>query len=218
MCFSAGASFAGGAVISAIGAATLVKVRNPEQKLFASIPLLFGVQQISEGFVWAALNNLTTGPALDIPAYIFLVAAVVIWPTMIPLSVLKMEKPGWRRRAILVFLVAGIITSLYYGAGLTLHEVTPQIREHHILYTNTYPQPLSLPVFGLYAVATLLPLYFSSVRRMYIFGILVTISCLITGIFYREYLTSVWCFFAALISVTIFIIVSDTVSTRNPRH
>ncbi|MGE5348317.1 MAG: DUF6629 family protein, partial [Actinomycetota bacterium] len=50
-------------------------------------------------------------------------------------------------------------------------------------------------------------------RRMWIFGILVTASCLITGIFYKEYLTSVWCFFAALISVVILWIVSSREAT-----
>jgi len=40
MCFSAGASFTAGAVISAIGVATVIKVRKPSQKLFAVIPFI----------------------------------------------------------------------------------------------------------------------------------------------------------------------------------
>lgn len=208
MCFSAGASFAGGAVITAVGIATLSKVRKPQQKMFASIPLVFGVQQISEGFVWIALQNPGNDLMLKISSYIFLVAAVVVWPAMIPLAVLRMEKPGWRRKALKAFLVAGIVTSLYYGSGLLLHRVEPMIREHHIYYENDYPVLFRLPAFILYLVATLLPLYFSSVRKMYLFGILVTLSCLVTGIFYREYLTSVWCFFAAFISMVIWWIIA----------
>lgn len=202
-------------MISAIGAATLIKVRNPRMKLFASIPMIFGVQQISEGFVWVALNNEVTGLLLDIPSYAFLLAAVVIWPTFIPFSVLPMETPGWRRKAILIFLAAGVVTSLYYGTGLLIHNVTPEVLDHHIRYSNSFPGSLAIPAFILYLIATLLPLYFSSVRRMYLFGILVTISCFITGIFYREYLTSVWCFFAAIISAVIYYIVSDQ-QNRHP--
>lgn len=49
MCFSPEASFAGGIIISAIGVATVKKIHNPSQLVFASIPLFFGVQQITEG-------------------------------------------------------------------------------------------------------------------------------------------------------------------------
>jgi hypothetical protein len=49
MCFSAGASFAGAVVISAVGVATVRKAKKPTQRLFAGIPLLFGFQQFAEG-------------------------------------------------------------------------------------------------------------------------------------------------------------------------
>ena len=57
MCFSAGASFAGGVIISAIGVATVLKVHKPSQIVFASIPLFFGFQQFVEGFVWLILQR-----------------------------------------------------------------------------------------------------------------------------------------------------------------
>jgi hypothetical protein len=49
MCFSAGASFAGGIIISGIGVATIREVHKPSQLVFASIPIFFGVQQILPG-------------------------------------------------------------------------------------------------------------------------------------------------------------------------
>jgi hypothetical protein len=210
MCFSAGASFAGGAAITAIGIATVKKAGKPEQRLFSTIPLIFGLQQISEGFVWVALQNPGNQLMLEISSLLFLLAAVVIWPTMVPLSVLKMEQKSSRRRYIKIFLVAGIITSLYYGTGMILYNIEPQISNHHIKYVNDFPKSLATPAFILYLLATLIPLYLSGIRRMYLFGILVTISCLITGIFFREYLTSVWCFFAAFISIVIYVIISTS--------
>jgi uncharacterized membrane protein len=36
------------------------------------------------------------------------------------------------------------------------------------------------------------------------------LSCLVTAIFFRQYLTSVWCFFAALISGVIYWILRDS--------
>lgn len=213
MCFSAGASFAGGAVITAIGVLTVRKNTEPSRRLFAAIPLVFGVQQISEGFVWVALQSPGHELMLTIAAYTFLFAAVFLWPVMIPLSVLLMEPSPRRRRVLMVFLAIGVATALYYGSGLLFHDVSPEISSHHIKYTNTFPRQIADIVFAAYLLATLVPLFISGVRRMWIFGILVTASCLITGIFYKEYLTSVWCFFAALISVVILWIVSSREAT-----
>jgi hypothetical protein len=209
MCFSAGASFAGGAVITAIGVMTVRTNRDHSRRLFAAIPLIFGVQQISEGFVWIALQSPGHDLMLSISTYIFLVAALVVWPAVIPLSVLSMEKVRNRRLALYFFLVAGLLTSVYYGLSLLVNDVDPKIISHHIKYAPAYPRPLALPVFIAYLIATLVPLFISSVRKMWMFGLLVAASCLITGFFFKEFLASVWCFFAALISAVIWWIVSD---------
>ncbi len=43
----------------------------------------------------------------------------------------------------------------------------------------------------------LTPLFISSIKRTHFIGILMFLSCLVTALFYKQYLTSVWCFFAA---------------------
>ena len=207
MCFSAGASFAGGAVITAIGVLTISTNQDHSRRLFAAIPLIFGVQQISEGFVWVALQSPGHDLMLSISMYIFLIAALVIWPSVIPLSVLSMEKVKGRRLVLYFFLVVGLLTSAYYGLSLLVNDVEPRIISHHIKYAPVYPRPMSLLIFIAYLIATLTPLFISSVRKMWIFGLLVTASCFITGIFFKEFLASVWCFFAALISAVIWLIV-----------
>lgn len=209
MCFSAGASFAGGALITAIGVMTVKTNRDPSRRMFAAIPLIFGVQQISEGFVWVALQSPGHDLMLTIAAYLFLFAAVVLWPFYLPLSVMLMEKEKNLRRLLIPFLVVGIIVSLYYGVRLLINEIEPQINSHHITYTGNFPQRLALIAFAGYAAATLIPLFISSVRKMWLLGLLMAFSCLITGIFFKEYLTSVWCFFAALISGVIWLIVRN---------
>jgi hypothetical protein len=146
---------------------------------------------------------------LSISSYLFLLAAVVVWPIIVPLSILKMERSKNKRRLIKIFLITGIFVSLYYSIGLLIYNVDPEISNHHIKYTNSFPKGLAKPVFIMYLHATLGPIFLSSVRRMWIFGLLVTLSCIITAIFFREYLTSVWCFFAAFISVIIYLIVRD---------
>jgi hypothetical protein len=210
MCFSAGASFIGGTVITAIGVATIKKVNSPAQIPLATVPFIFGIQQISEGFVWVSLQSPGHDVMLNLSAYIFLIAAVVVWPSMIPFSILSLEKPGKKRKTIIVLLALGIITSLYYGIGLLIFNIEPEISSHHICYSNNFPEFLRLPAFFLYLIATLTPLFISSIRKMYLLGIIMALSCLITGIFFKEYLTSVWCFFAAIISGLIYFIIIDT--------
>src|SRR3954466_10413842 len=52
VCFSAEADFVSGAVIGAIGIATLTKVDPPRELPLAVLPLAFALHQVAEGFVW----------------------------------------------------------------------------------------------------------------------------------------------------------------------
>jgi hypothetical protein len=216
VCFSAGASFAGGAVISAIGVACVRSARKPSQKLFAGIPMFFAFQQFSEGVVWLTIKSGGNYQLQMTAAYIFLVMALVVWPTMIPLAVRRLEETKKRKEIITMMLVAGTILSSYYAFCLVSFNVRPAINGFHIQYLNDFPASLSNAAFGVYVIATMGPLFASSVKRMYLFGILVMLSCIVTGIFYREYLTSVWCFFAALISAVIYWIVKTSQVEMEP--
>jgi hypothetical protein len=216
MCFSAGASFAGGVVISAIGLATQGKVRKPSQRLFAVIPLLFGLQQFAEGILWITLKSGEHAWLQSAATYIFLITALVIWPVMIPLSMWLMEEVKLRKRILAGLIVTGGILSLFYAFCLISYNVTPQINSFHIQYVDDFPRTLVDIAFIFYLVSTIAPLFVSSVRRMWLFGILITASCIVTGILFSYYLTSVWCFFAALISVTIYWILNNKSQTKVP--
>lgn len=210
MCFSAEASFVGGVVISAIGVVTVTKVHKPSQILFASIPLFFGVQQITEGLLWLAIPNPDYASLQKFSTYLFLIMAEVLWPMMIPLSVLFMEENKKRRKIIWILLAMGISLSAYFVFCLLTFNVTPKIMGYHIEYEDTFPNSLRVIVFAVYVIASITPLFISSIKRMHLLGILMALSCLVTAIFFTQYLTSVWCFFAALISGIILWILHDS--------
>jgi hypothetical protein len=210
MCFSAEASFAGGVIISAIGVVTVRKVHKPSQILFASIPLFFGLQQIAEGLLWITLPSSEYIGLRHVSTYIFLAMAQVVWPMLIPLSVLLMEKSQTRKKYLLGLFFTGVLLSLYYTVCLILFDVRPQIQGFHVYYENDFPGSLRMVAFGIYLIATITPLFVSGIKRTHMLGILMTLSCLITGIFFTQYLLSVWCFFAALISAVIYWILSDS--------
>lgn len=209
MCFSTEASFIGGVVIIAIGIATIRKVHKPTQIVFAIIPLFFGVQQIAEGFVWLSLQNPDYGGFTKPATYVFLIMAEVFWPFMVPLAVLHMEKDEKRIKILWALLSLGLTVSLYFIVCLLLYKVTPEIRGYHIEYVEGYPQSLRIIIFTIYLIATITPLFVSTIKRTYILGILMSLSCLVTIIFFTQFLTSVWCFFGALLSIVIFWILHD---------
>jgi hypothetical protein len=206
MCFSAGASFAGGVIISSIGVATMKKAHCSSQIVFASIPLLFGIQQFAEGVLWLTLPD--PDPQLyylrKTCTYIFMITAEIIWPLMLPFSVMAMEKDARRRKILTLLVVCGAVVSTYYAVCQLFLHIDARIEGYHILYKNDFPESLSNPVFIIYLIAGITPLFVSTNKKMRIMAILMMISCLFSAIFYKEYLTSVWCFFAALISVVIY--------------
>ena len=210
MCFSAEASFAGGVIISSIGVAVVTKVHKPSQLLFACIPVFFGIQQFTEGVLWLTIPNPEFITIQKIATYIFLVMADVLWPVWIPLSVLFMEENARKKKLIWYLLIAGMVVSAYYAFCLVFLHVTPEIMGYHIKYTSDFSKVIAIPVFILYLIATITPLFVSSIKRTHVLGIFMFLSCLVTAIFFTQYLTSVWCFFAALISGVIYWILRDS--------
>lgn len=78
MCFSATASFGAGVVLTVIGVASIKKTHHPTQLLFASIPFIFGVQQIAEGILWLTLPNPDYVSTQKIFTHIFLFFAQIL--------------------------------------------------------------------------------------------------------------------------------------------
>jgi hypothetical protein len=210
MCFSPEASFVGGIIISTVGIATVRKVHKPSQLVFASIPLFFGIQQITEGFLWMSLLSTEFSMIQKISTNMFLIMAEALWPIIIPLSVLFMEEDSQKKRMLWILLGMGMSLSLYYAFCLLFFNVNPQIAGFHIQYNTDFPKSLAIPAFSIYLIATITPLFVSSIKKTHLLGVLMFLSCLVTLIFFTQYLTSVWCFFAALISGVIFWILRDS--------
>ncbi len=210
MCFSAPASFVGGAVIGGIGAAAQKKVIRPDQRLFALIPLLFALQQLAEGVLWVALGSGIWETLVPAATYIFLIPALVLWPVVVPLSAYLMETGQTRRKILAGLLLAGSAVGLFYIYCLLAFKVSAQIHGMHIMYAENFPKLWMNVFYPLYVLATIAPLFVSSVRRMWVFGVLICIAYLVASLFFSQYLISVWCFFAAIISVVIYWILASS--------
>lgn len=200
MCFSASASFGAGIVLAVIGAATIKKREQPSQICFAIIPFLFCFQQVSEGFLWLALQN-PVFSTLEKPAtYTFLFFAQVVWPVWLPFSIFKLEREELRKNILLIPLLIGMLVSFYLAYCLLSYNVNAKIFGYHISYQQDYP--IRFGGYGdfLYIVATIFPPLISSIKKMWILGLIILVSYIITMLYYVDNIISVWCFFASAIS------------------
>ena len=206
MCFSVEASFGAGIVLSVIGVASIKKVEAPSQIAFASIPLIFSVQQITEGFLWLALSNPVYASLQQATTYIFLFLAQIVWPVWVPLAILLVEKNDKRKTIQKLLVAIGVLLSFYLAYCLLSYNVKAKVIGYHISYEQDYPVGLSLYCGVFYLIATIAPPFFSTIKRMWLLGVAILISYIITIAFYQNYFVSVWCFFASVISISVFVI------------
>lgn len=201
MCFSAVANFVGSGALGAIGVLTLTRVKHRREALFAALPTLFAVHQFMEGFVWLGLDGVFPPIVTHDMGAAFMLYAQGLLPFLLPLSVLLFEPDLKSRRRMLPFLVIGVGTALYILWALTAYPTEVYVREHSIVYIN--PATNNTVVAVLYVIATCGSLFFSKIRTMVVFGAAnLAILLLVMG-FKRYAFTSLWCAYAAAVSVII---------------
>ncbi len=203
MCFSASASFGAAVVLTAVAVVAIKKTTSASQLPFAVIPLIFGIQQLSEGFVWLALTNNTYTAFKEISTYTFLFFAQSVWPLWLPFAIFKMENNTKRKQVQKIWVAIGAILSVYLGWCLFTYHVDPTITGLHISYNKVYPAAVNKYCGFIYIIATIVPAFFSTSNRMWTLGITILVSYIITAILYQDHIVSVWCFFASFISVLI---------------
>ena len=206
MCFSASASFGAGLVLSIAGVVTLRIAKKRSVVIFAFIPILFAVQQITEGFVWVCLSTPSWEPWQDIPIAIFLFLSHVLWPVWMPLSIWLLEKRGWRKKILFTLLCLGILLAIYHFYFIVTYTPKAEILSCHIDYITSFPESLMLLSAMLYGLTTIIPTLISSSKRMWMMGVVLTIAYVVSKLFYEAYLVSVFCFFAALMSIVVYLI------------
>lgn len=219
MCFSATASFGAATLLGGIGIASLSMIRKKAWIPFGSIPLLFGIQQLQEGFLWLALHNpnhrfltflqksylLPKNFLVERFAFLFLIFAYVLWPTWIPFSLFTLEKHPQRRYFLKILLFLGLAISGYLLYMLLWYGASAEILNHSIAYKTA----VMTPAWGiaLYALATVVPFFVSSLKYAQFFGIVLALSCITSYIYWTNTFASVWCFFAALLSCIIIVMI-----------
>jgi hypothetical protein len=210
MCFSATASFTVATALAGVGLLSTDRAGLRSRRLFAAIPLLFAAQQATEGMVWLTLPEQSSGALHHLAVMAFLAIALVVWPVVVPLSLRSLEVRASRQRLLNGALAFGAVASAVALAMLLTLQPTASISGHHIKY-DFYRASSAVEAWLLlvgYAVPTVTPFFLSSRRGMATIGLTLSVALVVTVIVERETLTSVWCFFAAILSVQILALVT----------
>lgn len=209
MCFSASVSFGAGAVLAVGGILTLNRVKTSSQYVFATIPMFFAIQQFTEGMVWLSLSNPNFSAWEPGATILFLFFAQVVWPVWVPLSILLLEQNATRKKILAVLLGMGALLSLYLAYCLITYPVKAQISSYHIDYSLSFPLALVWLSGLFYFIPTVISPLLSGRKRVPLLGLAIMASYFFTKIFYTNYVISVWCFFAAIISIIVLFIITE---------
>jgi hypothetical protein len=208
MCFSASVSYSAAVVLVTTGLYAVQQARRlqPPYWMWALVPVFFGIQQAFEGRVWQELEagNASTVVPFALGFHFF---SHFLWLWWFPLCSYLVEPGKIRKRIIGGCATFGAFAGALVYSVMLFHPewMTVAVREHSILYSFSVPYRSSIHIpitpAALYGLTILVPLLFSSHRQIRIFGGLVVLSVILASEAYSYAYVSVWCFFAAVLSL-----------------
>jgi hypothetical protein len=212
MCFSTEASLVAAAILCPAGAVAMHHAYSakPSYFAFATLPMLFGLQQLFEGLVWIA------GGVPDVAwierfslAYMFF--SWLAWPVWVPLMTYFMETCKRRYIYLLFAILGGMIGAMQFLPYLA-HEgwLITTFLPHAVVYEGTVLFDLIFRreiTYALYLFVIVAPLLTSSDQHARTFGLLITGVLIIVFLFFRYAYVSVFCFGGALASLYILYVV-----------
>ena len=205
MCYSAEASFTAATVLGITGAYTLREAKHFRLLPMAMIPLMFGLQQLTEGVLWVSLSaGGQPGPWGLAAGYLYIFFAFMLWPVWFPLAAWILEDVTWRRRVMTAALLAGACVSVFNLWTLSTQEIRFEVVQNSVRYIGMHPSQ-----WFLYLGALTLPYLVSSHSRLRIVGILAPISFCTAAYFHYVNFASIWCFWAAALSVIFYKLVKE---------
>ncbi|MBY4570120.1 hypothetical protein ACN95_08830 [Gordonia sihwensis] len=203
MCFSATASFVGAGVITAVGATTLCLVRDVRQLPFAALPLLFGVHQALEGWTWLALGDRSEALLSGAGVHMWVMFAWAVLPAYIPWAVWLMESEPHRRRLQTVPLGVGAVLAVYMLYLAIQPGISVAVVDGNLDYRLGVPFSaawLAVP----YVFATCVAPMSSSHRYVVAMGAGNLVAMSVAAVMNAAGYASIWCTFAAFLSLIVF--------------
>ncbi len=215
MCFSAGASFT--AAIGLVGPGCYAVAHRKYKGIlaFAATPLLLSMHQTAEGFIWLSLKNPDFASWYHPALYVYSFISQPIWPIWVPFIIWLMETDKKRKKLLFYFLLLGAASSLYMFYCLINFNLSAIVENCHIRYLRDFPYLNIMRPINFVTIAV--TPFLSTLRHMKVLSAIMLASLIVSYFFFTNYLISVWCFFAAILSVLmIWIVKSNNDPTKKP--
>jgi hypothetical protein len=200
MCFSATASFTAGTLLLAAGVVAQTRAKGPAQRAYAAIPLLFAVQQLTEGIIWLSFDWSSprfTGWATQFYSFF----SHVLWPVYVPVAAWLTEPQVGRKKLLSWVCIAGFAIGAYLLYSMVASPIVATPVGGHVDYQA--PHFYAALSMTAYLVATTVSLLLSSQRWVRVFGALALAAAVVAYAFYARWFISVWCFFAGVLSLAV---------------
>lgn len=222
MCFSASVSYSAAAVLVSTGLYAVQQARRLQSPywMWALAPVFFGFQQAFEGRVWQVLDAGNASAAVPFAlGFHFFSHFLWLWwlplcsylvePSQSSLSNKSSNIAKLRKRIIGGCAIFGAFAGTLVYSVMLFHPewMSVAVREHSIIYDFSVPDSsaIHIPItpVTLYGLTILVPLLLSSHRLIKIFGALIVLSMALASASAANNTAfiSVWCFFAALLSL-----------------
>ena len=196
MCFSAEADIVAGIGVVAMGVDTFRHVRQRREVLLATLPLLLGVHQLIEVFVWWDLQGHASDEIGRVALWMYLLIAFVVLPVYVPLAVLLIEPTRQRRWRMVPFVALGVLVSTVLFAAMIRGPMSVSLHPWHLAYRIQLSHGGLVVV--LYIVAVCGALLFSAYRHVVLFGLVNIGAVAILAVLTMDGFASLWCVYAAI--------------------
>jgi len=202
MCFSPEADLAVGTVAIAVGVDALRHVRAARQIPLASIPLLLGLHQVTEAFVWWGLQGHVAHSVERVALWIYLLFALAALPPILTIAIGLVEQSAGRRKVIWAFACVATAVATVLAIAMFRGPLGSEMRHHYIAY-DTSALADGGWLTALYVVATCGALLASSYRDLALLGALNLVVVPLLAWLTLSGFISLWCFWAAIMSIVI---------------
>lgn len=202
MCFSPQADLVGGIVVGAIGIDAIRHVdRRPGHVALAALPLILGVHQVIEAFVWWGLQGSVPAGVGRAALWMYLLIALVVLPVYVPAAVFTLERAGPRRWEIAPFVVIGSMVAVALFVAMLRGPISVTLAPYRLAYYVGH-NPGS-PIAVLYVVAVCGAFLASGHRILVLFGMANLVALPIILWLAVDGFASLWCAYAAVASAVV---------------
>jgi hypothetical protein len=202
VCFAPEADAAVGGLVVVVGVDALRHVDTRRQVALASLPLLFGLHQVTEAFVWWGLDDQVAHTVERAALWAYLLFALAVLPVLLPIAVGLVERSPVRRRVIGGFGVLGGTVAIALAVAVFRGPLSVAVDGRLLAYRVDAVGHGAL-LTGLYVAATCGALLACSDRHLAAIGAANLVAVPVLLWLSLGGFVSLWCFWAAIVSIAI---------------